>query len=295
MSCPDFSRYHEMSIHSVREIYDLADSYYKHLHLLREINHGLEPSVQVFFRGQSNAEWEIEPSINRCHTPESAILAQSHTYEYSSLFDLIAQIQHDHTGTRFIDFTTSIDVALFFACNNDHQKDGAVYFYTYAPHESLWVTTEILVETVQLPNCEKILVKDFTKYLADKYKTIRDKYRDLNELNMNLMSFLDHGFMVFPDQKSLLHNLKMQRQHGCFFVCGCEIIPPVAPGESWRRWYSNAGYNYFSPHKIVVPKSMKTGGNICKVIIPYELKSSIINQLSRQGVSQHTLFPPRPY
>lgn len=46
-----------------------------------------------------------------------------------NLFDTIAYIQHYQTGTRFIDFTTDKDVALYFACSENMDKDGALFMW----------------------------------------------------------------------------------------------------------------------------------------------------------------------
>lgn len=69
---------------------------------------------RAFYRGQSDAIWEIEPSIVRSDINErDQYLKYQSKLQGKSLFDQLAYLQHYETGTRLIDFTTDPKVALY--------------------------------------------------------------------------------------------------------------------------------------------------------------------------------------
>ena len=53
--------------------------------------------------------------------------ARNHTHDYEKEdFELLTELQHYRSQTNLIDFTTDYHIALFFACNGSHDKDGRV-------------------------------------------------------------------------------------------------------------------------------------------------------------------------
>lgn len=62
----------------------------------------------------------------------------------------MAYEQHYIQATRLIDFTTDINIALYFACCDSMDKDGAVFLWSYSPYDSKWVRTIIQCELVNI-------------------------------------------------------------------------------------------------------------------------------------------------
>ena len=93
------------------------------------------------FRGQSNVEWSLLPSIlrqNNC-TPEKEkqlfLEFKMEYYQYTTErpkndMELLFLAQHYGLPTRLIDWSYNPLVALFFACNSNEDKDGVVYCKT---------------------------------------------------------------------------------------------------------------------------------------------------------------------
>ena len=53
--------------------------------------------------------------------------ARNHIHDYEKEdFELLTELQHYRSQTNLIDFTTDYHIALFFACNGSHDKDGRV-------------------------------------------------------------------------------------------------------------------------------------------------------------------------
>lgn len=90
----------------------------------------------IFFRGVSNASYDIKTSleikdlINDEHSVYERMLYKAPKYFDScqSEFEKLALMRHYGLPIRVVDFSKNPYVALFFACDADKEKDGAVYF-----------------------------------------------------------------------------------------------------------------------------------------------------------------------
>lgn len=278
--------YQEIQVNTLEEIYNIIDEYNSFRNLPRPIEDGR--LLQTLYRGQCNSNWDISPSLLRAEISENKMLNKFVPDRSLSLFGTIAYIQHHYTGTRFIDFTTNPDVAIFFACVNSNDTDGAVFLYDYAPHEAEWYTTIILSELVRIEGDSKISVQSFADRVLEYNPALRSNFSSMDELNGSIISFLDNGFMVSPDSKSIQENLRLKRQQGCFFVCGVEFDPPLT---SSARWCSRAGRNQFYPHSAIVPSELKYGHTLAKIIIAKECKQAILQYLEGKGITYDYLLP----
>lgn len=206
---------------------------------------------------------------------------------------MIAYIQHYHTGTRFVDFTTDLDVALYFACSEKFEKDAALFVWNYSPHSAEWYTTCIQTELILIKE-DKITVQDFSERIIKKHPWISNKMTDENfvnsDLNAAIVSFLEHGFVAVPTGISKKNNLRMQRQKGCFVICGVKFEPEL-DSCLYRRFSSYAGKNEFYPHSVVIPNSLERGNSLVKIIIPKELKWEIFLCLQGKGITKEYLLP----
>lgn len=243
--------------------------------------------VQPFYRGQSNSKCSIEPSILH---PDTSRQQENNivTPKGLSLFGTIAYMQHYCQGTRFIDFTVNPDIATYFACRSNNDKDGAVFIYCYAPHKAEWYSAVVLAELEGIVGVDKISVKSLSERIMKNYPNIKSSFRDIQELNGWIISFLDHGFMVLPDDESVQGNLRMKRQQGCFYMCGVKFDHNL---QGYDRWFSHAGMQQFYPKSVVVPDDLKCGKWLIKLVIPKEKKTAILQQLSDRGITYDYLFP----
>ena len=98
----------------------------------------------MLFRGQSNKDYELLPSIGRnreCSMDISIFEEERNLIELSKFklptvfsndlqpIDLLALLQHYGIPTRLLDITESPLVALYFACCSNNDKDGEVIVF----------------------------------------------------------------------------------------------------------------------------------------------------------------------
>ena len=280
--------YQEITISSLDEIYQIIQEYKKYYNLPRPGLSKESPCLNGFYRGQSNFEWDISPSLWRSNIEEADLISTFSPKETMSLFETIAYIQHHYQSTRFIDFTSNPDVAIYFACSGNDDKNGALYIYDYAPHKSEWYTAAILSELTRIQTKDEISVQDFSYEVLKYHPDFKERFSTIEELNGAIISFLDHGFMVLPDKDSYEKNIRLQRQEGCFYVCGVKFSKTLT---STDRWFSRAGNNKFSPHSAVVPDDLKNGHSLVKLIIPKECKPDMLQRLALKGITQDYLLP----
>lgn len=282
--------YQKIFVESLEDIYAIILEYNTFYHLPRYPIPGETQVLRAFYRGQSDAEWNIAPSLLHAKKKlgEKQRIYNFVPHAEMSLFDTIAYIQHYQTETRFIDFSTNPDIAAYFACSENNNTDGAIFIYSYLSHEPQWHTTVILSELTQLDSDSMITVRSFSELILNKHPYLQKRFMQVEDLDMEIISFLDHGFMVLPNDTNRRHNLRLYRQSGCFFVCGVQFDTEL---ESCDRWRSRAGFNLFLPHSAVVPESLISGNSLVKLIIPKEIKKEILQKLEEKGITYDYLFP----
>ena len=111
------------------------ESYEKYSNEIGKMNH-----IYVF-RGQANKEWDLKPSafrIDDSSDDDENVLkfVMDHSKSFKlSLFSMIELARHYGANTRVLDFTHNPDVALFFACYGEKDKDGIVYIIDKTEYE----------------------------------------------------------------------------------------------------------------------------------------------------------------
>lgn len=256
-------------------------------------------SRHVFYRGQANSSWCVEPSILRnanlreYKIIEDAIHNNQINIPIKSLFEYIAKMQHYGFPTRFLDLSTSLDVALYFACSDDmsRNENGRLFMFTYAPRSPSNIQVTVLSELCLLKT--EITVDKFSTRLIRKYfdSKLTYTYIDKQELNMTITSFCDHGFVVLPNPQNYvdwaLYNPRIQRQCGCFFICGNKMKNPLT---NWNRLMTHSGNNIILPEVSSVPDTLCHHDYSYSIIIPNSLKQSIMLTLKKKGVTRNYLF-----
>lgn len=178
------------------------------------------------FRGQSNFEWSLQPSIyrfenlNRSQTVffEEALLGHKpklnipHVLNTGLDIEWLMLCQHYSIPTRLLDWTSDILVALFFACHENRDSDGAIFI------------------------CDQ---SEYPSIPAIEYNPI--EIQDLAFINTNVI------------------NPRMRAQSGCFMIWGHSPLNKDS-SESYDLWQyqeKNNAKGYFI-EKIIIPKENKS-------------------------------------
>ena len=105
--------YQEIRIEEIEEINQIIEDYNSFYNLPRQGRGDAGDDYayrRTFFRGQSNSEWKIIPSILRKKDRQDELIIDKET----PIFEELAYKQHYKTGTGCLDFTVDINIALFF-------------------------------------------------------------------------------------------------------------------------------------------------------------------------------------
>lgn len=176
---------------------------------------GLESS-QMIYRGQSNYEWNLVPSLwrldnsdeNTEHLLVSEFISKNPNEfkEIISDFDMLAKMQHYGLPTRLLDFTTNPLVALYFACEDKSKNTARIVARMYNEKDNGNVVDAICgswkIQNVDNVRVDELLknnnvpIRKFFHYLFGYEGAIlfkRPKYWNQRLKNQSAM------FMIYPD------------------------------------------------------------------------------------------------
>lgn len=276
------------TVHSVAE-------YLVHLSGIEQIRTmSYTVSSITFFRGQANASWGLSPSLYRegLFQSESVLLTEiKHACPNEipdNRFDTLVKMQHYGMPTRLLDATTNPLVALYFACESQHEKDkdGAVYAFPNLPVS--W-STEPIVE----------LIMDFVFDYDPRHVRMDEMLKHVKGKSSNA------GHMQMPDDiESLLHyltmpvfpvmpaktNARIEAQDGTFFIFG------MTRDRQEERKHSRAlGPECYSFNPVYIATPDQLWAKTETLMIPSSAKDRILGELDMMGINERKLFPDLPH
>ena len=275
------------------------DELHKHIESCADSLYSKESGVNIFFRGHANREWKYVPSIARPenkHNSERSIiekaLSEGNWDINRNLFENIARLQHYGTPTRFLDYTTDIDIALYFACSGHKEADAEIQLVPYVGRNGTHSDTTEITELALLN--KTICVYDFAEAITKKYQREALQFGDENDLffrikciGMSVLSWIDHGFMVSYSESDLKKlekwNPRILHQKGAFFVFGNLTNPPDVAAAT-----CNVKSTSILPKIADAPGAIK---NAKTIVIPKELKDEVISELNKKGITESYVYP----
>lgn len=244
-------------------------------------------SESLFFRGQSNVEWDIRPSIfrNSLVSFEDKIIQMAITrapFEFNNhtnAFEKLTKLQHYGLPTRLLDVTMNPLVALYFAClpSNDVSKkdedeestngenDGVVY-YSCAYDET--------VESLKVQTASMIALKEIDKDTTLK-KLKEELIGDFPEMeSKSFINIIQGDYFV----KSNHNNDRLIRQSGAFMLSGAITITE----DTDELWHSKVQKSVCSVNSEFSQERFVISGGA---------KEQILDELDFCNINEATLFP----
>lgn len=243
----------------------------------------LSTDQELFFRGHSNANYSLKPSIMRdklwiqneskmyhdllINCPEDFIHCSTH-------LDKLVEMQHYGLPTRLLDITRNPLVALYFACEGKSENYGEVILITSNGAEVRYPQSDTISVISSLPVFSHEKQKEFLNWALD--STIdntefnKKAERLIHEIRLEKPAFLPEinksdllGNYIVHATKN---NKRIAKQDGAFILCG--LASEQNSLEDFR--YQKNGK---------------------RIVVLIDKKSDILRNLDVFSINHATLFP----
>lgn len=179
----------------------------------------------VFFRGQSNKEWDLIPSIarnveNYSFNNEIENYKKNKVSSEKNTISTLFKMQHYGEKTRLLDITSNYEIALYFACSDNFDKDGSLFII-----KKLNILTDENISIIQ-----KV------------FNNLELNSKEKNEINENFV--LDEEYLMYNNSRSMI-------QGGSSIFCGWKFI------NDSIECINDKGFGNLIAKKIVIPTSLK--------------------------------------
>jgi FRG domain len=279
----------EIQLSSFAEFFDFVQK------RSRPVNGGLD----LLWRGQRRAEWEIRSSLSR--TGQSAVLHLDHfrdavartthveydldqknpKYEENKLH-LWSLGQHHELKTPLIDWTAYPFVALFFAFE---ELDESTPF-----------------RSVSCLNWSVVRSLNFNIVETNGMRPFREKF-DTPPYDSEFMSYLTERFLLDDDEAEIVRTDRLSKS-AKEQICNREfrhlkskqLRIHQSPASENRRIHSQGGWHLYTPNDISVEAWIRDNRGsessvMTKLLIPNLERKGILSALNQMNINYLTLFP----
>jgi len=285
-----------VSLNEIGPFGDLSDAsslspVTRYVYVINEIAKriGVDPNGEknkLFFRGQADIDWRVEPSIFRDNylsiehdIIRSSISRNPEEFVNEKYFTQLTKLQHYGLPTRLLDVTHNPLVALYFACAKETKKslndkgietevacDGAVYISYANPVLPESMETQVLSYIAQT-DLSRIGFNALVETLKNDIKGL-DSQLGTNSYE-SMLRFIRNHFVL-----SDMNHERIIRQSGAFLLCGC---------INFEKKYDD--------YKISKASADIESEFAWKISIDADEKDSILDELDFLNINEATLFP----
>jgi hypothetical protein len=230
---------------------------------------------KIYYRGQSNINWSIKPSIFRGDwiineknfIKEMVVMNSSEFVNSNTTLEKLTKMQHYKAPTRLLDLTKNPLIALYFACEKDEKNDddtyGEIVFIQDKGNTKYYDS-----DTVSILSNISMMETDFTDDVASlgklTYQIQFEKPTFTNDINGDDL----HKCLITHVK---LDNKRIMNQQGLFLLVGI--------GKDKLEPAKVLDYIYKKDDKLVV------------FLVPANAKKEILNDLNRFSINKGFVYP----
>lgn len=251
-----------------------------------------------FYRGQSNSEWGLAPSLFRhglldkegVLISEFIRVAPKH-FANLGHFDTLVKMQHYGLPTRLLDATLNPLVSLFFACYGDEQKsnDGSVYAFPNLPvFKPDLNDISVIMKYIFEYSGFQLDIEEFTKDVLNSKECFTSYSKPYSNSSDVLYPLTKVPFYaVLPS----MNNDRILNQDGSFLLFGMNVTK-----ETQRKGPEGTPKKYYEFEPVEFDKDIEKFWKPSKrFLIPYERKESILEELEYLGITKSKMYPELEY